>query len=135
MISPIGMETFEARLESFNVVHQGTKKRTSNAKSATKLKWSHKSPDPAQVNASCSFLVQPRALTERSLQKQAYSTIQKPPRRTTPHAIYVTKIWMAGRRMIMRLKNMQIYRQAVAGQQLRVSRRTSKMALASKETL
>ena len=51
MISPIGMETFEARLESFNVVHSGTKKRTSNAKSATKLKWSHKSPGPAQVNA------------------------------------------------------------------------------------
>ncbi|KAI4228355.1 MAG: hypothetical protein L6R36_001714 [Xanthoria steineri] len=60
MISSIGMETYEARLESFNAVHQGAKKRTSNAKSATKLKWSHKSPDPAQL-AKAGFFYNPNA--------------------------------------------------------------------------
>ncbi|KAL8654410.1 MAG: hypothetical protein Q9226_003444, partial [Calogaya cf. arnoldii] len=59
MISPIGMETFEARLESFNVAHQGSKKRTSNAKSATKLKWSHESPNPAQL-ARAGFFYNPK---------------------------------------------------------------------------
>lgn len=52
MISPIGMETFEARLESFNAAHAITKKRTSNTKGAGKLKWPHKSPAPAQVGRS-----------------------------------------------------------------------------------
>ncbi|KAL8673146.1 MAG: hypothetical protein Q9168_002443 [Polycauliona sp. 1 TL-2023] len=60
MISPIGMETFEARLESFQVVHQGSKKRTSNSKSAPKLKWSHTTPDPTQL-AKAGFYYNPKA--------------------------------------------------------------------------
>ncbi|KAI4137067.1 MAG: hypothetical protein L6R39_007490 [Caloplaca ligustica] len=60
MISPIGMETFEARLQSFNIAHATTKKRTSNAKGAAKLRWPHKSPDPAQL-ARAGFFYNPKA--------------------------------------------------------------------------
>ncbi|KAL8859622.1 MAG: hypothetical protein Q9178_004021 [Gyalolechia marmorata] len=53
------METLAARLESFNVVHSGTKKRTSNAKGAAKIKWSHKSPHPTQL-AKAGFFYNPK---------------------------------------------------------------------------
>ncbi|KAL8779788.1 MAG: hypothetical protein Q9213_006773 [Squamulea squamosa] len=53
------METFSARLESFNVVHSGSKKRASNVKGASKLKWSHKNLDPAQL-AKAGFFYDPK---------------------------------------------------------------------------
>ncbi|KAL8807889.1 MAG: hypothetical protein Q9200_004489 [Gallowayella weberi] len=58
MVSPIWMEVFEARLDSFNAIHQRTKKRTSNAKGAAKLKWPHESPTPAQL-AKAGFYYNP----------------------------------------------------------------------------
>ncbi|KAL8775595.1 MAG: hypothetical protein Q9209_000091 [Squamulea sp. 1 TL-2023] len=59
MISIAGMKTFAARLKSFNVVHSSTKKRSSNVKGAAKLKWSHESPDPAQL-ANAGFFYDPK---------------------------------------------------------------------------
>ncbi|KAL8677428.1 MAG: hypothetical protein Q9186_006136 [Xanthomendoza sp. 1 TL-2023] len=56
------METFAARLESFNAIHPGTKKRTSNAKGAAKLKWPHETPNPAQL-AKAGFYYNPKAST------------------------------------------------------------------------
>ncbi|KAL8734308.1 MAG: hypothetical protein Q9166_001506 [cf. Caloplaca sp. 2 TL-2023] len=56
------METFANRLESFKVIHPSTKKRTSNAKAAPKLKWPHSSPDPAQL-ARAGFFYNPTAST------------------------------------------------------------------------
>ncbi|KAL8865520.1 MAG: hypothetical protein Q9174_006841 [Haloplaca sp. 1 TL-2023] len=53
------METLAARLESFKVAHQVTKKRSSNAKGAGKLKWPHKSPDPTSL-ASAGFFYNPK---------------------------------------------------------------------------
>ncbi|KAL8665535.1 MAG: hypothetical protein Q9202_002240 [Teloschistes flavicans] len=50
MILPAGMETFVARLESFNAAHPAGKKRPSNAKAAGKIRWPHKTPSPAEVN-------------------------------------------------------------------------------------
>ncbi|KAL8799127.1 MAG: hypothetical protein Q9182_006133 [Xanthomendoza sp. 2 TL-2023] len=60
MVSPIGMEIFEARLNSFNAIQPKTKKRTSNAKGAAKLKWPHESPTPAQL-AKAGFYYDPSA--------------------------------------------------------------------------
>ncbi|KAL8761762.1 MAG: hypothetical protein Q9184_002161 [Pyrenodesmia sp. 2 TL-2023] len=56
------METFAGRLASFNVSHTTTKKRTSNAKGAGKLKWPHKSPHPAQL-ARAGFFYNPTSAT------------------------------------------------------------------------
>ncbi|KAI4167785.1 MAG: hypothetical protein LQ343_006917 [Gyalolechia ehrenbergii] len=58
MISSMGMETFEARLQSFSAVHASNKKRNSNSKGAGKLKWPHKSPAPAQL-ARAGFFYKP----------------------------------------------------------------------------
>ncbi|KAL8958571.1 MAG: hypothetical protein Q9183_005812 [Haloplaca sp. 2 TL-2023] len=60
MIAAAGMETLAARLHSFNVAHQVTKKRTSNAKNAGKVKWPHKSPDAGSL-ASAGFFYNPKA--------------------------------------------------------------------------
>ncbi|KAL8709421.1 MAG: hypothetical protein Q9220_005804 [cf. Caloplaca sp. 1 TL-2023] len=62
MIPPTGMETLAARLESFNAVRPATKKRTSNAKSAAKSKWPHRSPSPAQL-AAAGFYFNPTSAT------------------------------------------------------------------------
>ncbi|KAL9030087.1 MAG: hypothetical protein Q9196_001750 [Gyalolechia fulgens] len=62
MISPIGMETFEARFRSFHVVHASNKKRTSNSKGAGKLKWPHQSPAPVQL-AKAGFYYKPTSST------------------------------------------------------------------------
>ncbi|KAL9599222.1 MAG: hypothetical protein Q9219_004003 [cf. Caloplaca sp. 3 TL-2023] len=52
------METFEARLQSFDIAHTTAKKRTSNAKGTAKLKWPHKSPNPTQL-AQAGFYYNP----------------------------------------------------------------------------
>ncbi|KAL8688279.1 MAG: hypothetical protein Q9218_005776 [Villophora microphyllina] len=52
------METFAARLESFNAAHPAGKKRTSNAKTAAKTRWPHKSPSPAEL-ARAGFFYNP----------------------------------------------------------------------------
>ncbi|KAL8966037.1 MAG: hypothetical protein Q9197_006208 [Variospora fuerteventurae] len=52
------METLEARLQSFNIAHPSTKKRTSNTKVAAKLTWPHEVPDPAQL-AKAGFYYKP----------------------------------------------------------------------------
>ena len=51
MASTEGMETYAARLASFDIAHPGGKKRTSNAKGAKTLKWPHKTPSVAQVRS------------------------------------------------------------------------------------
>ncbi|KAL8905597.1 MAG: hypothetical protein Q9207_002547 [Kuettlingeria erythrocarpa] len=56
------METFDGRLATFNVAHTITKKRTSNAKGAGKVRWPHKSPDPAQL-ARAGFFYNPTSTT------------------------------------------------------------------------
>ncbi|KAI4283675.1 MAG: hypothetical protein L6R35_005087 [Caloplaca aegaea] len=58
MLSSSGMETLEARLQSFNIAHPSTKKRTSNTKVAAKLTWPHEVPDPAQL-AKAGFYYKP----------------------------------------------------------------------------
>ncbi|KAL9122852.1 MAG: hypothetical protein Q9187_000588 [Circinaria calcarea] len=54
------METYAARLASFDKAHPTTKKRSSNAKGAKTLKWPHKTPTPAQL-ATAGFFYQPTA--------------------------------------------------------------------------
>ena len=49
------MESYAARLASFNVAHPTTKKGSSDARGKT-LKWPHKNPSPPQV-CDCSFCV------------------------------------------------------------------------------
>ena len=43
------MESYAARLASFNIAHPATKKRGSNVSSGKTLKWPHKNPSPPQV--------------------------------------------------------------------------------------
>lgn len=54
------MESYAARLASFNVVHPPTKKRASNASSGKTLKWPHKNPSPPQL-ARAGFFYRPTA--------------------------------------------------------------------------
>ncbi|KAG8528216.1 uncharacterized protein KY384_007133 [Bacidia gigantensis] len=43
------MESYAARLASFNATHPATKKRASDPKGTKKLKWPHKNPSPPRV--------------------------------------------------------------------------------------
>ncbi|KAA6414789.1 MAG: hypothetical protein FRX48_01539 [Lasallia pustulata] len=52
------METYAARLASFEVAHPATKRRTSNAKGAKTLKWPHTTPAPAHL-AQAGFFYRP----------------------------------------------------------------------------
>ncbi|KAF6224370.1 hypothetical protein HO133_010947 [Letharia lupina] len=52
------MESYAARLASFNTAHPATKKRASNASSGKTLKWPHKNPSPPQL-ARAGFYYQP----------------------------------------------------------------------------
>ncbi|MCJ1483005.1 hypothetical protein MMC06_003171 [Schaereria dolodes] len=60
MSSSMGMETYAARLASFDVAHPAAKKRTSSTKSAKTLKWPHKTPLPVQL-AKAGFYYRPKA--------------------------------------------------------------------------
>ncbi len=44
------MESYAARLASFNATHPATKKRDSNTRGAKTLKWPYKSPTPPDVS-------------------------------------------------------------------------------------
>ena len=46
------MDSYAARLASFNTAHPTTRKRASNAQGAKTLKWPHKQPSPPQVYRS-----------------------------------------------------------------------------------
>ena len=52
MATSEGMETYAARLASFDIAHPTAKRRTSTAKGAKTVKWQHKTPSPADVNPS-----------------------------------------------------------------------------------
>ena len=43
------MESYAARLASFNAAHPPTRKRASSASSGKTLKWPHKHPSPPQA--------------------------------------------------------------------------------------
>lgn len=43
------MESYAARLASFNAAHPPSKKRASSASGGKTLKWPHKNPSPPQV--------------------------------------------------------------------------------------
>ena len=96
----MGMETYAARLASFDVAHPAAKKRTSSTKSAKTLKWPHKTPLPVQVTSLPQ--VSPKKNAELgSLQKLDFITDQRLLIRITQPASYVTIIWMDGRRTMI----------------------------------
>lgn len=134
MISSMGMETFEARLQSFSAVHASNKKRNSNSKGAGKLKWPHKSPAPAQVNNSVLRIMDGHSLILFSWPEQAFSTNQHLQNLTIQRVTCVIAISAVGRKMTTRLVNTSTSRQVVAGQPLYALSRTSKKADWSKKT-
>ena len=54
-VNPPNMETYEARLASFEKAQAGSKKRNSNSKGAKGVKWPHKSPGAVDVSGSYNF--------------------------------------------------------------------------------
>ena len=71
------MDTFAARLASFDVAHPATKRRTSNAKGAKTLKWPHQNPSASAVSSM------PTART-RADEQLAYAGFFYQPTSTSP---------------------------------------------------
>lgn len=67
------METYAARLASFNAVHPATKKRASDPHGKRKLKWPHKKPDPAQVSLDSPGVVEDVSSNQVQLAQAGFS--------------------------------------------------------------
>lgn len=103
-----GMETFEARLASFDTVLNPGKRRGSSTKSVKPISWPHSSPSPAEV---CLFSLV--TTTQHQANRRLYrswhmrASTMSPMRRTpTMRGVSCARVpWMGGRRKIIRLQS------------------------------
>lgn len=103
-----GMETFEARLASFDTVLNSGKRRGSSTKSVKPISWPHSSPSPAEV---CLFSLV--TTTQQQANRRLYrswhmrASTMSPMRRTpTMRDVSCARVpWMGGRRKIIRLQS------------------------------
>lgn len=93
------MDTFAARLASFDAVLKLEKRRSSSAKGSNVIAWPHQSPSPAEVRRSLSNVFGINMINvECSWRTPAFTTNHTRRTRTTQHAFNAIEPWTAGKR-------------------------------------
>lgn len=120
------MDTFAARLASFDVVLKPEKRRSSGVKGPRFIAWPHSKPSPAEVqfmlkNVDLSSLTQHMF----SWRKQASSTNPTKATPITQHVSSAVAHWMDGRRKTIRLRSTSSTLRTVDGRLLWIFNRTA----------
>ncbi|KAE8422408.1 hypothetical protein BDV36DRAFT_222247 [Aspergillus pseudocaelatus] len=112
------LETFAARLASFDLVLHPEKRRTSSAKAVKPIAWPHRRPSPAEVY-SFNYLhyLSIGKLTPGycSWRTQGSTTIPTKQIQITQHAFCVTERSTDGRRKTIQSRNILSMRMIAAG--------------------
>lgn len=103
MVHGSAMETFDARLESFNIVYPLLKKTGSHSKGTRGLKWPHKSPTPAQVSSLVFRSENKSMLRRHSLPTQVSFITPQTGVLIIHHVFFAIAIWTGGKPVIMPL--------------------------------
>lgn len=100
------MDTFAARLASFDVVLKPEKRRSSGVKGPRFIAWPHSKPSPAEVQPMVeNFDISSLTRTVFSWRKQASSTNPTKVTPITQHVSSAVAHWMDGRRKTIRLQS------------------------------